>query len=44
MHETIKIHQFDNFYYLIHYILLIKELNKVLEKYFYMYPNNYIIL
>ena len=44
MHEIIRIHQFDKFYYLTHYALLIEELNKVLEKYSYIYTCNYIIL
>ena len=37
MHEIIRIHQFDKFYYLTHYALLIEELNKVLKKYSYIY-------
>ena len=44
MHEIIRIHKSDKFYYLTHCALLIEELNKVLGKYSYIYICNYIIL
>ena len=44
MHEIIRIHQLDKFYYLTHSALLIKKLNEVLEKYSYIYTCNYIVL
>ena len=44
MYKIIRIHQLDKFYYLTHYALLIEKLNKVLEKYSYIYTSNNIIL
>ena len=44
MHKIIRIYQFDKFYYLTHYTLIIKEFDKVLEKYSYIYTCNNIIL